>query len=153
MLICGVRGILFLWNWQRKKKMGRDLPSFISVCMHLSHVIFCFLHFAWNKRVNVFYRPLSHEIRELIFYRPPWPFPARPCPWEESHGTTGPNPGVVDRSGWSERFSLASKYRTRLMFATTPAQPCASIVRSFYAACSDRDCSVKVCLHRSFIQL
>lgn len=53
-LICGVRGILFLWNWQRKKKMGRDLPSFISVCMHLSHIISCFLHFAWNKRVNVF---------------------------------------------------------------------------------------------------
>lgn len=66
MLICGVRGILFLWNWQRKKKMGRDLPSFISVCMHLSHVIFCFLHFAWNKRVNVFKRSQPWNKRVVI---------------------------------------------------------------------------------------
>lgn len=66
MLICGVRGILFLWNWQRKKKMGRDLPSFISVCMHLSHIIFCFLHFAWNKRVNVFKRSQPWNKRVVI---------------------------------------------------------------------------------------
>lgn len=46
--------------------MGRDLPSFISVCMHLSHVIFCFLHFAWNKRVNVFKRSQPWNKRVVI---------------------------------------------------------------------------------------
>lgn len=101
----------------------------------------------------MFYIPLSHELRDLLFYRPPWLFPARPCPWEGSHETTGPNPGVVGRSGWSEKFSLASKYHTHLMFATTLAPPCASIVRSCYAACSDRECNAKVFLYRSFIQL
>lgn len=152
MLICGVRGILFYETGKEKRKwveICHHSYQFACICLTLFFVFFI-LH---EIKESTFLKGLSHEIRELLFYRPPWPFPARPCPWEESHGTTGPNPGVVDRSGWSERFSLASKYRTRLMFATTPAQPCASIVRSFYAACSDRDCSVKVCLHRSFIQL
>lgn len=87
---------------------------------------------------------VSCWLQGRMFYRHPWLFLAPPSPWGVSPGTVAPSPGAAGRYGWSGKFSLGSKSRTRSMSATTPAQPCASIVRSYYEACLGRECSAKV---------